>query len=133
MPVTVRLREGTTLGVTWAATRFPLDGALFPAPSGEQTLDLAGSFPMVIDFEAGPGYGGVGQPPGPQRPRRQHHGRGPARHGRAGRLRRRAAGVRRGRDHDDGRRTDRRERRDARPGSTSTRSPARPTDISTSR
>ena len=60
MPVTVRLREGTTLGVTWAPTRFPLDGGLFPAPSGEQTLDLAGSFPMVIDFDAGAGYGGPG-------------------------------------------------------------------------
>jgi hypothetical protein len=60
MPVTVRLREGTTLGVSWIPTRFPLDGALFPAPAGEQPLDLAGSFPMVIDFDAGPGYGGPG-------------------------------------------------------------------------
>lgn len=60
IPVTVRLREGTTLGVTWAPMRFPLDGGLFPAPAGEQTLDLAGSFPMVIDFQAGPGYGGAG-------------------------------------------------------------------------
>jgi len=60
LPVTVRLREGTTLGVSWIPTRFPLDGALFPAPSGEQALDLAGSFPMVIDFDAGPGYGGPG-------------------------------------------------------------------------
>ena len=60
LPVTVRLREGTTLGVSWIPTRAPLDGALFPAPSGEQPLDLAGSFPMVIDFDAGPGYGGPG-------------------------------------------------------------------------
>ncbi len=60
LPVTVRLREGTTLGVSWVPTRSPLDGALFPAPSGEQSLDLAGSFPMVIDFDAGPGYGGPG-------------------------------------------------------------------------
>ena len=60
MPVTVRLREGTTLGVSLIPTRFPLDGALFPAPAGEQSLDLSGSFPMVIDFDAGPGYGGPG-------------------------------------------------------------------------
>ena len=26
-----------------------------PRASGEQPLDLAGSFPMVIDFDAGPG------------------------------------------------------------------------------
>lgn len=60
MPVTVRLREGTTIGITWAATRFPLDGALFPAPPVEQQIELAGHFPMVIDFGAGPGYGGPG-------------------------------------------------------------------------
>lgn len=60
MPVTVRLREGSTLGVSWIPTRFPLDGALFPAPAGEQALELAGSFPMIIDFDAGPGYGGPG-------------------------------------------------------------------------
>ncbi len=60
LPVTVRLREGTTLGVNWIPTRSPLDGALFPEPSGEQPLDLLGSFPMVIDFDAGPGYGGPG-------------------------------------------------------------------------
>lgn len=60
MPATVRLREGTELGVTWVPTRFPLDGALFPAPAGEQTLTLEGTFPIVVDFGAGPGYGGPG-------------------------------------------------------------------------
>lgn len=60
MPATVRLREGTDLGVSWVPTKFPLDGALFPAPAGEQTLALAGTFPIVIDFGAGPGYGGPG-------------------------------------------------------------------------
>ena len=59
MPVTVRLREGTTLGVSFVPTRFSLT-APFPAPSGEQDLALSGSFPMVIDFAAGPGYGGPG-------------------------------------------------------------------------
>lgn len=61
MPVTVRFRAGETeLGVTWETTRFPLDQLQFPAPAGEQSLFLAGSFPMTIDFGAGPGYGGVG-------------------------------------------------------------------------
>lgn len=53
-------RAGTTLGVSWLPTRFPLDGALFPPPAGEQALQLAGNFPMVIDFDAGAGYGGPG-------------------------------------------------------------------------
>lgn len=60
MPVTVRLREGSALGVSWSPLRFPLDGGLFPAPAGEQQLALAGSFPMVVDFDAGAGYGGPG-------------------------------------------------------------------------
>lgn len=61
MPVTVRFRAGETeLGVSWAPTRFPLDQAQFPAPAAEQSLFLAGNFPMTIDFGAGPGYGGVG-------------------------------------------------------------------------
>lgn len=60
MPVTVRLRPGTRLGVTLAPTRFPLDGSLFTPPAAEQELELSGSFPMIIDFQAGPGYGGFG-------------------------------------------------------------------------
>lgn len=60
MPVTVRLRPGTRLGISWAPTRFPLDGGLFAPPLAEQELELSGSFPMIIDFQAGPGYGGVG-------------------------------------------------------------------------
>lgn len=68
MPVTVRLRAkdagnertGTQIGITWAATRAPFDGMLFPVPAAEQTLQLDGAFPMIIDFGAGPGYGGAG-------------------------------------------------------------------------
>lgn len=52
--------DDTELGVTWSPLRFPLDAGLFPAPAAEQTLHLAGTFPMVIDFGAGPGYGGIG-------------------------------------------------------------------------
>lgn len=60
MPVTVRLRPGTRLGVSWAPSRLPLDGTRFASPVAEQEIELSGSFPMIIDFQAGPGYGGYG-------------------------------------------------------------------------
>ena len=89
------------------STRSPARRCALPRAVGEQSLDLAGSFPMVIDLSR-PRLRRAGQHSGPQRTGGQHHSGRPARHVRARRLRGDAPAVHRGRDEHDGRRADRR-------------------------
>jgi hypothetical protein len=59
LPITIRLREETQLGITMLSNRRPLDSLAFPEPAAEQLLDLAGHFGAEIQFNDS-GFGIVG-------------------------------------------------------------------------
>ncbi len=58
LPLTVRLREGAALDVTFLSVLRPLDPLAHPVPAGAQTLALKGQFAMEMDF--GSNLGGFG-------------------------------------------------------------------------
>lgn len=60
LPMTVRLREGAAIEVTWLDLRRPLNGITYPAPP-PQTLSLKGQFAMELEF--GSNIGGFGSLP----------------------------------------------------------------------
>ena len=63
LPLTVRLRAGAALEVTFLPIRRPLDTLVFPAPTETQTLPLSGQFAMEMDFGASSSVGGFGSFP----------------------------------------------------------------------
>ena len=50
LPLTVRLRAGAALEVTFLSIRRPLSTLTYPPPAGTQTLPLSGQFAMEMDF-----------------------------------------------------------------------------------
>ena len=63
LPLTVRLRAGAALEVTFLSIRRPLSTLTYPPPAGTQTLPLSGQFAMEMDFGASSSVGGFGSFP----------------------------------------------------------------------
>lgn len=61
LPLTVRLRPGAALGVSFLALRHPLDSTTYPLPAAPQSLPLSGQFAMEMEF--GTSAGGFGSLP----------------------------------------------------------------------